>query len=144
MGKFKEILNKIHFLPAQKAFNWIYVLAIVFMANLVTLLISRTLLNQTMTGGNIASFIGISLVVASIACLGYFGLEVFSMVVLAGNAMGIIYLFYIVLVLANVNRGWDDLTSLIGLLYFVVMGVFFGAIMQVIFMISAGKFLAKK
>ncbi len=142
MEKFKALLNKIHFLPVKGSSKWVYVLGLVFIFNLATLLISRTLLGQAMTIQNTGAFIGISFLVGLIACIGYFGLEVFSLMVLAGNLMGIVYLFYIILF--NASPGWNDLTSLIGLLYFIAMGVVFGIMMQFIYLLSLGKSTTKR
>jgi hypothetical protein len=142
MTKFKALLDKIHFLPAEKSFKWIYVLGIVFAVNFATLLISRVLLNLTMTSANILAFAGVSLGIGLVVCLGYFGVEIFSLMVLAGNAMGVIYLFFIIL--TNASQGWSDLTSIIGLLYFVAMGVMFGFMMQLIYFLSKVRFKRRR
>ncbi len=142
MTKLKELWNKIHFLPAKGSSRWINVLAIVFIANIAALFISRALIGQTTTTANMAAFVGLSLGIAIVSCLGYFGFEVFSLLVLAGNLMGIIYLFFIIL--TNASQGWNDLTSLIGLFYFVAMGVVFGIMMQVIVLLSTVKLRGRK
>lgn len=142
MTKLKELWNKIHFLPVKGASHWIIVLGIVFAANIAALFISRALIGQTMTMANAGAFVGLSLAIAVVSCLGYFGFEVFSLMVLAGNLIGIIYLFFIIL--TNASQGWSDLTSLIGLFYFVAMGVVFGIMMQVIVLLSTVKLRGRK
>jgi hypothetical protein len=126
----------------KKSNKWFMFSGIFFILNIIAIFYSRNLLSLSLDSKNIIAIIGISFVVALFPASGYFGLKILPITVMVGNIIGIVYMYYIIL--GNRAQGWNDITSLIALLYFVAMGIAFGGLMEIIYKIMGGNVLLKK
>jgi hypothetical protein len=126
----------------KKSNKWFMFSGIFFILNIIAIFYSRNLLSLSLDSKNIIAIIGISFVVALFPATGYFGLKILPITVMVGNIIGIVYMYYIIL--GNRAQGWNDITSLIALLYFVAMGIAFGGLMEIIYKIMGGNVFLKK
>ncbi|PKM50190.1 MAG: hypothetical protein CVV02_12550 [Firmicutes bacterium HGW-Firmicutes-7] len=118
-------------LPKKKSFSWICVLAGVFTINVVALLMSRVVLSVTVDIVNIMAFAILSLIISGIASMGYFGISVFSYAFIFFNALGLCYMYFVIL--SNKSDGWLDLASFIGFIFIAGFGIFIGIIAELIY-----------
>jgi len=125
-------------LPAKKSFHWIYVLMGVFAINILALLISRIMLTITINLQNIIGFTILALLVSVIGSIGYFGIRKFSYVFIIFDILGLFYMYFIIL--SNNSDGWVDLTSLIGFIVLIDVGIAIGIIAEFIYWIVKRNF----
>jgi hypothetical protein len=128
--------------PGKKSNKWFFASAVLFLINILAILYSRSLLGLNLDSKNIIAIIGIAFVISLITSLGFLGLKILPITVIVGNVIGIAYMYYIIL--GNRAQGWNDITSLIALLYFVAMGIAFGGLMEIIYKIMGGNIFMKK
>ena len=115
--------------PEKGSNQWITAGVLVFIINLCLILISRFQLGVGVDAIALFGFAVISLITAGICSMGYFGLDVLSKVVLAADALGLIYMAYITTTVSS--DGWSDFASLYSLLSMIILGMIFGVILQI-------------
>lgn len=125
------------FLTKKKSIRWIYVLAIVFIINIGSLLITRIMLGSAINSKNAIGFAVISIIAALAACLGYFGKKAFSYLFILFNLIGILYMYYIAIM--DKNSGWADLTSIVGFMFMSCIGILLGILTEIILRARSGK-----
>lgn len=121
-------------IPIKKSNQWIGVFVFYTIIVFVGLLVTRILLGSDLIGNYLFGLILISLGSALIPCIGgYFGKWIFFVIVTLSVMIGMLYTFYVVL--GNTASGWDDLTSIIGYLFIVAIGIFFALFVEVLLII---------
>lgn len=130
------------FLPVKKSNKWFMISTVVFFVNIIAIFESRSLLGLSLNSSNIIVLVGISFLISAISSTGFFGIKILPVTVLIGNIIGIVYMYFIIL--GNRAQGWNDITSMIGLLYFVALGIAFGGLMEIIYKLMGGNILMKK
>ena len=118
-------------LPLKKSNQWFWIFIIYTIAIFVGLIATRFILGSEIFVKYILSMLLISMVSAIIPCIaGYLGRRIFFIIYTISAMVGILYMFYVVL--GNTSPGWGDLTSIVGYLFIVVVGVGLGLISEVI------------
>jgi len=125
------------FLPTNKSIRWIYVLAIVFIINIGSLLITRLVLGSAINSKNAIGFAVIAIIAGVAACLGYFGKKAFSYLFIFFNLIGILYMYYIAIM--DKSNGWADLTSIVGFMFMSCIGILLGILTEIILRARSGK-----
>jgi len=115
-------------LPNKKSFKWLYVFILVFIVNLIAMSAVQKLSNNALEIYIVFRFVLVTLIIGAIACLGYFGLRAFSYIFLISNVIGLGYMFFIAF---SGRNGWKDLSSIIGFLCILLIGVVIGMITQI-------------
>lgn len=108
-------------IPSKKSKKWIGVFIFYAVVVFISLLATRFILGSEIVGNYIFGMLIISIGTALIPCIGGFlGRQMFFKVYTFSAAIGIIYMFYVVL--GNTAPGWGDLTSIVGYLFMVGVG----------------------
>ena len=127
------------FLPIKKSKNWFMISGVFLIINTIAIFYSRMLLGLSLDTKNVIALTGISIVISLLPTTGYFGLRILPVMSMLGNILGIIYMYFIIL--GNRAQGWNDITSMIALLYFVALGTVLGILMEGISKLLGGKIL---
>lgn len=117
-------------LPNKKSKAWLIVWGMIFFINIGAILLGRYLVGASFNAENASNFLIISLLIATIISIGYFGPRLFSGLALAANIIGITYMLYISATKAA--DSWSDLVGIIGFLYIVAIGIGIAIVVQVI------------
>ncbi len=115
-------------LPEKDSQKWFYVFLASWLVNLVALVVSRYQVNAILDNSTTFIFVVMSLLIASITVLGWFGLKAFTKTFLLFNVIGLVNMLYITGNLAS--EGWSDITSLLNYIFFVAMGVVAGLLVE--------------
>lgn len=116
-------------IPSKKSNQWIGVFIFYTLIIFISLLTTRFILGSEIFGKYILSLLLISLVSALIPCIGGFlGRRIFFIVYTFCTLAGVLYMFYVVL--GNTAPGWDDLTSIVGLLFMAGVGAILGLVVE--------------
>lgn len=119
-------------IPSKKSKKWIGVFIFYAVVVFISLLATRLILGSEILGDYIFSMLLISIVSALIPCIGgFFGRQIFFKVYTFSVAVGILYMFYVVL--GNTSPGWGDLTSIVGYLFTIGVGAIVGLLTELIF-----------
>ena len=121
----------------KKSIKWLQVLLIIFSINILSFFTYQLVLDIPFDVSSIIGFKGISLAIAIISCLGYFGFLAFSITFVSSNIVGLIYMFFIII--TDKNNGWADLTSIAGLFVFMIIGTSLGIIAQIVWTLTKTK-----
>ncbi|MFT4146939.1 MAG: hypothetical protein QM644_21065 [Mobilitalea sp.] len=108
--------------PEKKSSRWWIICILYFIVIFAALLVSRLLITNDYIMGSIPGILVISLCSAlppSIA--GYFEKKIFFILFSISILLGLIYAFYVAL--GDIAPGWGTLTSIIGYLFFVGIGL---------------------
>ncbi|MHB8131471.1 MAG: hypothetical protein ACYDEX_21015 [Mobilitalea sp.] len=118
-------------IPSKSSKKWIVVFLIFTIVVFFSFLITRLVLDSDVLGRYLFGLIMMSVSSAFIPCIaGYLGRRVFFIVDTIFIVLGILYMFYVVL--GNTAPGWGDLTSIIGYLFIVLLGVIIASIAEII------------
>lgn len=130
MFKGKKNTN-IFTLPEKRSNNWFYIFFASWVLNLFLIILSRYLIDSNFELlGNLA-FALVALFAALLASLGYIGLKVFSYTFISFNLMAVVYMLFIAI--TNASDGWTDLTSIVGYMFFILLGVLVATSLQMIY-----------
>jgi len=118
-------------IPSKRSNQWLVVYIFYTIAILIGLLITRVILGSEIFGRYMVTLMLISMVSALIPCIGGFlGRRKFFIVNTLSIIVGILYMFYVVV--GNTAPGWGDLTSIVGYLFIVGVGVILALGVEVI------------
>jgi len=118
-------------IPTKKSKQWIGVFILYTVVIFIGLIATKVMLHNEIIGAYIFGSFLISLGSAIISCIGGFlGKRIFFLVYTLSVMIGILYMFYVVLV--NTSPGWGDLTSIIGYLFIVGVGTVLAFVMELI------------
>jgi hypothetical protein len=118
-------------IPQKKSSRWLVVFLIYTMVIFISLLSTRLLLGSEIVPRNIWGFVILSTGSALIPSLGGFlGKRIFFLIYTIASIIGILYMFYVVI--GNTAPGWEDLTSIIGYLFIVVIGFVLAIVSELI------------
>lgn len=118
-------------IPSKKSKKWIGVFIFYTIVVFISLLSTRFILGSEIVGDYILGMVIISLGSALIPCIGGFlGRQMFFKVYTFSAAIGILYMFYVVL--GNTAPGWGDLTSIVGYLFMVGVGAIVGLVTELV------------
>lgn len=119
-------------LPSKKSKSWFLTYVIFAILVFIVLNITRIILGNFALDSTLFRFALLSLLIAvPILISGYFFKRIFLLIYTLSVVIGIIYAFYIVI--GDVSPGWGDLTSMIGFLFIIVIGLFTGIIVETIY-----------
>lgn len=121
----------INMFPVKKSKNWIIIFLVYAVIIALSLIITRIILASENIGGSIPTMLLLALctsILPSIA--GYFGKYLFFYIYSLSILLGIIYAFYVAI--GDVAPGWGNLTSIIGFLFIVIIGLVIGLIAETI------------
>lgn len=120
--------------PAKFSRRWGRVWAGYFVIIFIFLLLSQLLLRVDFSFGALWSLILMAAFISFITCLGGFlGGRFYFLICSLGIFLGIIYLMYTAI--ANPSPGWGDLTSIVGFLLWLVVGLVIGVFAELVFFI---------
>lgn len=109
-------------IPTKKSKGWILVFIIYSIIIFVALLITRIILAKIIEGTDLTGLSLLALCTGLVPCIaGYFGRHLFFIIYSIAALLGIAYAFYIAI--GDVAPGWGDLTSIIGYLFIVLIGL---------------------
>jgi len=109
-------------MQSKKYNRWLLVYIFYTIAIFIGFLITRSILGSEIFGRYMVTLMLISMVSALIPCIGGFlGRRKFFIVNTLSIIVGILYMFYVVV--GNTAPGWGDLTSIVGYLFIVGVGV---------------------
>ena len=118
-------------IPSKKSKKWIGVFIFYTIVVFISLLVTRLILVSEIVGNYIFAMLLISMGSALIPCIGGFlGRQMFFKVYTFSAAIGILYMFYVVL--GNTAPGWGDLTSIVGYLFMVGVGAIVGLVTELV------------
>lgn len=106
-------------LPEKRSPVWLHLLAIVFVATLIVLLLSRGILGMPTTTQTLFMFAGLSTVAALLTSTGYFGAAIFSLFAIAGDITSAISLFWGIFINQS---NWSESQSYTNI--GIIMGIF--------------------
>ena len=115
--------------PEKKSSRWWIIFILYFIIIFAALLGSRLLITNDYIMGSIPGILVLSICSAlppSIA--GYFKKKVFFVIFSISILVGLIYAFYVAL--GDIAPGWGTLTSIIGYLFFVGIGLIIALIVE--------------
>lgn len=115
-------------LPGKGSKKWFAIWIGSFLINLLLILFSRFQLGEVLNLNMMIGFSIISVLSATIISLGYFGYDVIAGIAIASNTFGLTYMLYITS--TNINDGWSDITSIIVLIFAIIIGNALGLILQ--------------
>lgn len=116
-------------IPSKKSKKWIGVFIFYTIVVFISLISTRFILGSEIVGDYIFGMVTISLGSALIPCIGgFWGRQMFFKVYTFSAAVGILYMFYVVL--GNTAPGWGDLTSIVGYLFMVGVGAIVGLVTE--------------
>ncbi len=125
-------------IPLKKSNRWISVFIFYSIVIFTTFIITRVILNSKMSGGYISIMLFLSLGSALLPCIaGYFGKRIFFNIYSLSAFVGILYMLYVVI--GNTSPGWGDLTSLIGYMFIVGIGIIIAFVSEVVFYVIKTK-----
>ena len=108
-------------IPTERSKRWLSVFVIYTIIIMIGLLVTRALLGSDIFIRYVLFMLIISIVTAVFPVTGgYFGKKMFFVVTTISIAVGIIYMFYVVL--GNTEPGWGDLSSIVGFLLIIGVG----------------------
>lgn len=117
--------------------EWLYVLLAIFILNIASFVAYQLILDIPLSLSTLIGFKGLSIVIAIIASLGYFGFAVFSLSFIIADIIGLCYMFFIII--TEKSNGWADLTSIAALATFLFVGIIVGILLQIIYFIFNNK-----
>jgi len=118
-------------MQSKKYNRWLLVYIFYTIAIFIGFLITRSILGSEIFGRYMFTLMLISMVSALIPCIGGFlGRRKFFIVNTLSIIVGILYMFYVVV--GNTAPGWGDLTSIVGYLFIVGVGVILALGVEVI------------
>lgn len=118
--------------PVKKSKSWIIIFLIYAVIIAVSLIITRILLASEDISGSISTMILLAVCTSILPCIaGYFGRYLFFYIFSASILIGIIYAFYVAI--GDIAPGWGTLTSIIGYLFIVIIGMVVGLIAETIY-----------
>ena len=118
-------------IPAQKSTKWSWVYMLYTAVIFVSLIITRIILGSEIFSSYVLSLLILSMVSACIPCIaGFFGKPTFFFIYTFSVIVGILYMFYVVL--GNTAPGWGDLTSMVGYMFIVGIGIGLAIAVEVI------------
>jgi len=121
--------------PAKFSRRWGRVWAVYFVIIFAFLLFSQLILQADFSGSSLWSLILMAAFTSFITCLGGFlGGRFYFLICSLGIFLGIIYLIYTAI--ANPSPGWGDLTSIVGFLLWLVIGLVIGVFTELVFFIK--------
>jgi K+-sensing histidine kinase KdpD len=123
--------------PKKDSEKWFIVFSLSWLLNLAAIIASRYQISYIFDMPTTFVFLIMSLLVASITMVGWFGLLDFTKVFILFNFFGICSMLYITS--TGYTSGWADITSLINYLFFIAIGVIAGLLVQL-----TGQFLKKE
>lgn len=116
-------------LPNKYSIKWLYILIALFLLTFASMYLVITILELSVGFDNISGFALLSLAVSlSIGIGGLLGLKAYFKTALLFNILGIIYMLSVTIF--RTAEGWSDLVSIIAYLFFLSLGIFLGAIVQ--------------
>jgi hypothetical protein len=115
-------------LPKKDSEMWFLVFSISWLLNLAAIVMSRYQVNAMFDMPTTFVYVILSLLVASVTALGWFGLLEFTKTFIFFNFIGIINMLYITS--TGFTSGWADITSLLNYIFFVAIGVIAGLLIQ--------------
>lgn len=125
-------------LPLKKSSKWIGFFILYTIVIFIGLISTRFILGSEIFGRYILGLLIISMVSALIPCIGgYLGKRIFFIVYTLSALVGILYMFYVVL--GNTAPGWGDLTSIVGYLFIVAIGIVLALVTEVIYYFTKAK-----
>jgi hypothetical protein len=108
-------------MPTERSRHWLVIFVIYATIIFLSLLLTRALLGSHIFFRYVLVMLIISVITAVLPSIGgYFGKIMFFVVTSIAVAIGIIYMFYVVL--GNTEPGWGDLSSIVGFLLIVGVG----------------------
>lgn len=117
------------FLPARFSFLWGWILACYSVFAFTFLILSQLILYTGLTARSYISFLLIAVSSALIVCLGGFlGAKIYFILTSLSAFIGIVYMMYIAIF--NVSPGWGDITSIIGFVFCLAIGVGIGIVVE--------------
>ena len=118
-------------IPEKKSSKWINVFILYTIVVFISFLSTRLILGSDIFGMYILSLIGISVGSALIPCVGgYLGKRMFFIIYTLCAIIGILYMFYVVT--GNTAPGWGDLTSIVGFLFMVAVGIGLALVTEIV------------
>ena len=115
-------------LPKKDSQGWFIVFLLVWFVNIVALVISRYQISFDFDYPTSLVFVSISLLVASIASLGWFGLTSFTKTFMFFNIIAIFNMLYITSV--HPSDSFSEITSLLNYIFFIAMGTLAGILIE--------------
>lgn len=116
------------FLPPRDSQKWFLVMLITWFINLGALVISRYQVGASFDVTVTMALASLSLLIAFITTLGYFGVDAFTKTIVFFDLIAIFNLLFITTTRAQ--DGWSDITSLLNYIFFLVIGVIAGVLIQ--------------
>lgn len=132
MMKSYKMKRVIIMFPVKKSKNWIIIFIIYTVIIAAALIITRIIIASEDLSGSIPGMLILAVcssILPSIA--GYFGKYIFFYIYSLSVLLGILYAFYVAI--GDVAPGWGTLTSIIGYLFIVVIGLVVALIAETIY-----------
>ncbi len=108
--------------PFKKSRKWIIIFIICAVLIFAALLITRFILGGDSPYHNLPGLIVLSISSALIISIsGYFGRRLFFWIYCVSVVIALLYAF--IVVISDVAPGWGDLTSIIGYLFILIVGI---------------------
>lgn len=124
-------------LPRERTFNWVYIFLIMFAINFGSILISQWLMETAVDWYGMAGYGLISLVIAALICLGYFGLYVYALGLIIADFVGIVNMFYVSV--ADKGDVWTGIISIFMFLFIILIGMLTSLLIELIFRFKGNK-----
>ncbi len=111
--------------PAERSRFWLGIFVIYTMLIMLALLVTRALMGSDIFFRYVLFMLIISVIAAVFPSIGgYLGKKMFFVILTIAVAVGIIYMFHVVL--GNAEPGWGDLASIVGFILIIGVGAGFG------------------